>query len=277
MFKISEFSKLSQTPMKTLRYYDQIGLLKPAYIDPLNGYRYYSAEQLFPLNRILAYKDLGLTLEQIRQALDEQIPLAEVRGMLRLKQMEIRSLIEQENIRLARIEERLRLMEHEADNLGKHEVTLKSGKAQLVATLPIRTNLPFANLPFFFAELDRHLARYGLSEPGMLPHILLWRGACICTNNADEIFEVEVGCPLVERIPADGDLSIRELPATRMLASVMHQCQLQGICTGLVDLGSWIEQNGYTISSSQPCREVYYVQNDRQLYVSEAQIPVEKE
>ena len=55
MFKIGEFSKFSQVTVKTLRYYDQIGLLKPAEIDRFTGYRYYSASQLPRLHRILAH------------------------------------------------------------------------------------------------------------------------------------------------------------------------------------------------------------------------------
>jgi len=65
MFKISEFSKLSRIPLQTLRYYDQIGLLKPAKIDESSGYRYYSAEQLLKINRIVIFKELGFTLQQI--------------------------------------------------------------------------------------------------------------------------------------------------------------------------------------------------------------------
>ena len=65
MFKISEFSKLSRIPLQTLRYYDQIGLLKPAKTDESSGYRYYSAEQLLKINRIVIFKELGFTLQQI--------------------------------------------------------------------------------------------------------------------------------------------------------------------------------------------------------------------
>ena len=64
MIKIGFFSKLSQVPVKTLRYYDQIGLLKPDKIDAHTGYRYYSISQLRRLNRILALKDLGFSLDQ---------------------------------------------------------------------------------------------------------------------------------------------------------------------------------------------------------------------
>lgn len=60
MFKIGEFSKLSQVSVKALRYYDELGLLKPASVDRFTAYRYYSADQRPRLNRILALKDLGI-------------------------------------------------------------------------------------------------------------------------------------------------------------------------------------------------------------------------
>ena len=68
-----------------LRHYDQLGLLRPSQTDRLTNYRYYSAEQLPRLNRILALQDLGFTLEQIAGVLDADLPADELRGMLRLK------------------------------------------------------------------------------------------------------------------------------------------------------------------------------------------------
>lgn len=85
MLKIGEFSRLAFVPVKTLRYYDDIGLLKPVHVDQWTGYRYYSVEQLPRLNRILALKGLGLSLEQIGQLLDDDLPAEQIRGMLRLK------------------------------------------------------------------------------------------------------------------------------------------------------------------------------------------------
>ena len=73
MIKIGFFSKLSQVPVKTLRYYDQIGLLNPIEVDTFTGYRYYSVTQLPRLNRILALKDLDLSLEQITIMLENGI------------------------------------------------------------------------------------------------------------------------------------------------------------------------------------------------------------
>lgn len=63
MFKIGEFSRLSRVSVRMLRHYDQLGLLTPSQTDSFTGYRYYSANQLPRLNRILALRDLGFSLE----------------------------------------------------------------------------------------------------------------------------------------------------------------------------------------------------------------------
>jgi DNA-binding transcriptional MerR regulator len=89
MFRIGELSKLSKVSVKALRHYDDLGLLAPASVDRFTSYRYYTADQLPRLNRILALKDLGLSLEEIRRLLAEGPPAAELRGMLRIKQAEV--------------------------------------------------------------------------------------------------------------------------------------------------------------------------------------------
>lgn len=66
MLKIGEFSRLARVPAKTLRYYDEIDLFKPAHYDEDTRYRYYSVEQLPHLYRIVALKGLGLSLDQIK-------------------------------------------------------------------------------------------------------------------------------------------------------------------------------------------------------------------
>ena len=88
MFSIGEFARLGAVSIRTLRLYDEIGLLPPAGVDPVTGYRSYSAKQLRQLNRIVALKDLGLTLGQIRRLLDG-ITVDELRGMLLLRQAQL--------------------------------------------------------------------------------------------------------------------------------------------------------------------------------------------
>lgn len=67
LYKIGEFSKLANIPIKTLRYYDEINLFKPKEIDLFSGYRYYSEEQLKDLKIILSLKEVGFSLEEIKK------------------------------------------------------------------------------------------------------------------------------------------------------------------------------------------------------------------
>ena len=113
--KIGDFARMGQVTVQTLRHYDELGLLKPSEVDPLSGYRYYMLNQLPRLHRILALKDLGFSLEQIMHLLEDDLPPAELRGMLRLKQAELRRQVEEGLDRLERLEARLRLIEEEGE------------------------------------------------------------------------------------------------------------------------------------------------------------------
>src|ERR1041384_3567530 len=131
MFKIGEFSKMVQVPVPTLRYYDQMGLLKPVEVDRFTGYRYYSASQLPRLHRILALKGLGFSLEQIAAVLDEGLSPEEMRGMLRLRQAQIRQQLDEVQSQLVEVEMRLRQIERE-ETLSTYDVILKQVEPLLV-------------------------------------------------------------------------------------------------------------------------------------------------
>ena len=100
--------------VRMLRHYDTIGLLRPACVDPATGYRFYQASQLAELNRVIALKELGFTLQQVQSILAEKVSAAELRGMLKLRRAEIQALLEAETTRLARVEARLLTIEDEA-------------------------------------------------------------------------------------------------------------------------------------------------------------------
>src|SRR5262245_36922339 len=102
MYKIGELSRLSQVPIRTLRYYDQIGLLVPGHVERPSGYRCYTAEQFERLNRILVYKDLGLSLREIRMLLADGASAAQIRELVRRKHAELERRVEAERRRLAR-------------------------------------------------------------------------------------------------------------------------------------------------------------------------------
>src|SRR5215472_3824679 len=134
MFSIGEFAHHGRVSVRMLRHYDAIGLLRPASTDPVTGYRFYTARQLADLNRAIALKDLGFTLQQVQAILAENVTAAELRGMLKLRRAEIQSQIEAESARLARVEARLMTIEDEASTPADG-VVLKRLPAARVAEL----------------------------------------------------------------------------------------------------------------------------------------------
>ena len=107
MFSIGEFARLGGVSVRTLRHYDEIGLLRPARVDQDTGYRGYTADQLGQLNRVMALKELGLSLTQARRLLDG-ITLDELSGMLILRRAQLEHELLEHRNQLLGIEARLR-------------------------------------------------------------------------------------------------------------------------------------------------------------------------
>ena len=101
MYKIGELSKLSQLPVKTLRFYDTEGILPPDYIDEFTGYRYYSAAKLSDCYRIVALKELGFSLSEIKEFFS--LPKEKVSELVAAKETEL-------NILKAQTEARIRVL-----------------------------------------------------------------------------------------------------------------------------------------------------------------------
>lgn len=70
LYKIGMFANMNRVTIKTLRYYDEQKLLVPVYVDEENGYRYYAAGQAAQLHRIIALKNMGFSIDDIRRITD---------------------------------------------------------------------------------------------------------------------------------------------------------------------------------------------------------------
>jgi len=93
MLRIGDFSKIGRVSIRMLRHYDQIGLLKPACVDSVSGYRSYSVDQLHRLNRIIFLKDIGFSLNEINELIDSNISVNEMKAMLRKRQKNLENEI----------------------------------------------------------------------------------------------------------------------------------------------------------------------------------------
>ena len=141
MIRIGDFSKLSRVTVKTLRYYDEMGLLHPVEVDPFTGYRYYEYNQLPRLHRILALRDLGFHLEEIARFLDEGLTSQQIHGMLLLRQAEIRQAMHDEEERLQRVASLLHQIDLE-DNMSEYAVVMKAVEPIRIASVRGVVRLP---------------------------------------------------------------------------------------------------------------------------------------
>lgn len=250
MLRIGDFARLAQVPVKTLRYYDELGLLAPARIDTSTGYRYYGVEQLPRLNRLLALKDLGFSLEQVAVVLNDGVTLEQLRGMLVLKRAEAGQRSQLEQDRIARIEARLKEIAEE-DTMPEFDVAVKNVPAMLVAARRVRiptNDLVPQVLGGAYDETYAHVAAQG-AKP-LDPCLALWH----TTSETMEDEDAEAVVPVSHTIPDGDNVRIYELPGGTMASAVwsgpfaeftkLHPMLLR-----------WIDANGYRVDG--PSREIY--------------------
>lgn len=275
MFRTGEFSLLARVSKRLLQFYDEIGLLKPARIDPDTGYRYYSARQLPHLNRILALKDLGFSLDQIVKLAGSEISDEEIRGMLLLKRSQVEQTVQEELERLRRIEARLELNQLTLSE-ETAEVVIKSIPAQ--PFLAVRASIPSPEEMFQLLHLLQH------SVPAKLGQQILGSLAAVVHTNEFRLEDndIEIGYLLKKSSHGPFELSkeyvleIRELPAVGTMATAVQIGGPDLVFIALGKIGSWIEQSGYRIAG--PYREIGLdlppsgLQNEM---IIEVQIPVE--
>jgi DNA-binding transcriptional MerR regulator/predicted transcriptional regulator YdeE len=277
MFKIGEFSKLVRVPVATLRYYDQQGLLKPIEVDRFTGYRYYSADQLPRLHRILALKGLGFSLEQIGKVLAEGLSPEQMRGMLRLRHAQISEQLAEMHHQLVEVDVRLQQIEQE-DMLPDYDVILKHVEPLLVAS--VRTILStHSESGSLFAQVYDALGPYTSQALGPRPGesgqtMVLWYDTEFKDRDVDGAAAFVLRC----RVPQSGRMRVHELPAATMAATV-HHGSYNTIGRAHEAVLRWIEANGYEIGG--PDREVYIyntmpVRLDDPSYITEILYPIEK-
>lgn len=134
MLKIGDFSKIARISIRMLRHYDQIGLLKPYVIDEESGYRLYSVDQLPLINKIVFLKDIGFSLNEVKELINSNISTDEIKRMLIRRQRDLENEIALAQLNLNTITERLSAIEKEG-NMPKYDVNIKSTEEFYVASI----------------------------------------------------------------------------------------------------------------------------------------------
>ncbi|MET7378603.1 MerR family transcriptional regulator [Streptomyces sp. NPDC005526] len=270
MFTIGDFARHGRVSVRMLRHYDATGLLRPARVDPATGYRHYTAAQLTRLNRIIALKDLGLTLQQVRRILDERVSTDELRAMLRLRQAELEADMAAAAARLVQVEARLRSIESEG-HMPTNDVVLKSVPAIRVAELASTAESfePEAISPVIgplYDELFRRLAAAGITPTG--PGVAYYEDAPEGGGRITVHAAVQVTAPL-----QDGAFQVLDLPPVEQAATIVHRGAMDAVLPTAQALARWIDGNGYQ-SAGYPREMNLECPADHDEWVTELQAPV---
>jgi DNA-binding transcriptional MerR regulator len=264
MLKIGEFSSLGHTSVKTLRFYDGVGLLRPAYVNRDSRYRYYSVEQLAQLRLILRLKAFGFSLREIRNVVHEPSDASRLRALLLEKRLELRRALRDEQLRLAGLDEWVQQLA--GDHAATQPVTVKRVEPHTVAAIR-QTISCYADAIALFDEL-RQWAR----EPAesTAPLSAIWHS---CGDSGEPV-DCEVFAVVDQPVDRSRRVRVRSVPA-RLMASIVHDGPLDAAPGPYVTARSWIASHGYRVIGSK--RELYWrgsVDQSRSSDVTEIQFPI---
>jgi DNA-binding transcriptional MerR regulator len=251
MFLTGEFSKIAQISKRLLHHYDRIDLFKPAYTDPHTAYRYYSADQLQTINRILALKELGFSLDQIKVFISDNISNDEINSMLMQKKSEVEQQVASDLQRLRQIEARLELGIHATDS---PDVVIKSVQAQTF--LCNRSVVPTPQ------DMFKLVNAVTTTVPKIVPAPILGMFAAVIHSDEFRLEnnDINIGYYLNHAfdkpviLPNQTKLEVHQLPPVETMASSIQLGGADLIFQALEKIALWISNNGYRING--PFREI---------------------
>lgn len=273
--RIGEFAKLSRVSVKTLRHYDELGLIRPVHVDGQTGYRQYGYDQYPVISRIRALKDLGFSLEEIGRLLSAGMSNAQMRAMFDARANEITQRMNEDADKLARV--RAWIAQSERGNeMSQYEVVVRRVPAMRTASLRNVVPQPANQNTLWNALLT------SLKDQNVLPI-----GPCMTLYHDEEPqerdWDIEVSVPIADDLLETSGVTVRELPAVETMATLVHAAPFLTISDAYSALWQWTTANGYRVFG--PPREVVLrapsednegpSQTDPQTVV-ELQFPVEK-
>lgn len=248
MLSIGEFARYGEVSVRMLRHYAALGLLVPAYVDPATGYRSYTADQLGRLNRLIALKSLGLSLEQVGEILNAELGIRELRALLQTRRVELAEQIAADTARLVEVERRLRSIEKEG-TMSTAEFIEKFVPTQRVAQLS-RTVADPAEIGAWLDEAFGKLLKDSRRSPAdEVPAMATYAEA------------PEGGLVVTAAFPTDGDVwsdpsvPVGDLPEIPRALTVIHHGDMTTVRDSWEALMRRTEELGLTPAG--PCREVY--------------------
>lgn len=264
MYKIGDFSNMSKVTIKTLRYYEKEGLLRPVYVDLNTGYRYYETGQLMEISKIISLRQFGLSIKDIKNILDGQ----DMQKILSKRKKELEEDLIKLNIQLSKINYLL-----EGNNMS-NEIFIKEIPSY---TIYYRDGVisDFSKISEFVLQTGTELAKVNSNLKCVKPDY------CYISYLDGEYKEKNIKiryAQAVERMGIETDrVKFKELDSITAVC-IYHKGAYENLRDSYNIILKYIEDNDYEIIDN--VRECYidgcWNKEDEKDYLTEIQFPVKK-
>lgn len=267
--KIGEFSRLCKVTVRTLRHYEEIGLLVPDVVDSWTGYRYYAVAQLQKMLDIIELKSLGFSLEEIRDLYDDSNHKPAIKS-LEAKILQCEAELRKLNARKAQLEA---IVNYQKEIDKMENITIQSLPEIIVAshraTIPSYDDLGM----LCYQVIGPEMARLGCECPEP--------GYCYSIEHGGykpENIDVEY-CEMVTEAKEDSALiKFKKIPAVPAAVCMKAYGPYDRLPQAYIDVFAWMEANGWEIAGSPRACYVdgIWNQEDPQKWLTIIQVPGNK-
>ncbi|MBV7275628.1 MerR family transcriptional regulator [Clostridium sp. PL3] len=270
MFKIGEFSKLTQVSIRMLRYYDETGLLKPAEIDKFTNYRLYATEQIPTLNKIIFLRNLGFNSSEIAVALknwDDEF----ITYQLENKRLEIENMIKAEQDKLFKIE------------LAKKDI--RQGKIAINYNVSIKS-IPSYQVfslrrivPDYYAEGQLWQEMSAFADENNIPISNNTFTIYHDTEYKEKDVNIEICAPVARMGKDIGEFTYRNTEPVPIMACTMVYGPFENIANAYLAFANWLQEHSQYKMTGQSRQIVHYGpwnEKSPDKYLTEIQIPLER-
>ncbi len=268
MYRIGPFSKMGKTTVKTLRYYDEIGLLSPAYTDPENGYRYYTTAQLMALHQIISLRQMGFSTVEIQSIMNGR----HVEGILASRKAEIVGAVRDANEQLSRINHYMK--EYKEGLHMQYQAVVK----EIPECIVYSKRFIAKSYDDFFHTIPAIGEEVGKVNPTLKCAVPEY---CFNIYHDGEYREQDIDVEYCEAVTTMGQetetIKFKKMPPISVV-SVMHKGPYKTLGKAYAFIFKWIEDNGYTVTDHP--RESYidgiWNKESEEDWLTEVQVPVTK-
>jgi DNA-binding transcriptional MerR regulator len=270
MFKIGEFSKLTQVSIRMLRYYDETGLLKPAEIDSFSNYRFYSIEQIPVLNKIVFLRDLGFNVSEITIAINNWNNNF-IEKLLEEKRIEIENTIKNDQNKLLKMELAKKDIQHEKMEINYNVLIKPIPSYQVLSLRRI--------VPNYYAEgqLWKEIAEFAKNY-----NVLISENTFTIYHDIDykeSDVDIEVCTPVEIMKECKNGFTYRKTETIPTMACMMVYGKFENISGAYIGFANWLKDHNQFKMKGQSRQIVHkgpWNEQNPDNYLTEIQIPLEE-